>query len=618
MTATTLHGELNLSTDAGTFGMSNLGNTGGTTGVVSSVGNKVLFVGGSNVTISQSLNANSATLSFIAASQTVQPIGTGSFGVGTGGNTAGSTGQISGTSPSVIFVAQGALSASQSTAAGAATISLSAPAQTVQPIGTGSFGVSTIGNTAGTTGQATGTSPSIVFAALGALSASQSLNGASGTISLSAPAQTVQPIGTGSFGMSNVGNTAGTSGQATGTSPSVVFVASGAISASQSVNGASATLTLSAPAQTIQPIGTGTFGSNAAGSSVSGTSPAFFLAANGNITFSASTSSNSVTMSISALPEGTVSIGMSNVGNTAGTSGQVTGTSPSYVFAGAGIATLSQSTAGNAGTLTISVPAESNSFGMSNLGATAGTSGTISGSNLQLYFAGTNGMLLSQSVNGNSATISIQQSFVSTLSLYSGVATASQTMTTGQFIFCPFNVSSPIKLSALVAVGFANFRAAGIGSVSVTYGGDVQIFSSTGSTLSNVATASFTSSGSAVGTGVGSVSIAPNGAFSVSNTCPQATLSPGIYWIALHGHGAVVATATSNATQTVQLTLSLGFQPLFGSNVQLAQITNFMPVMGQGSWTSTGTGFTSIQSLLTSDVAVTSAQLVPVVQLRGA
>ena len=61
--------EINLSKQASgnqTLGMSNLGNTAGTTGVVSSVLNELLLAGGSNVTLSQSISLNSATITINA------------------------------------------------------------------------------------------------------------------------------------------------------------------------------------------------------------------------------------------------------------------------------------------------------------------------------------------------------------------------------------------------------------------------------------------------------------------------------------------------------------------------------------------------------------------------
>lgn len=76
-----------------TLGMSNLGNTSGTTGVVSGSALRYLFAGGNNVTLSQSINASSATVTISAANQTVQTQNL--FNLTLSGNTAGAMAQVS-------------------------------------------------------------------------------------------------------------------------------------------------------------------------------------------------------------------------------------------------------------------------------------------------------------------------------------------------------------------------------------------------------------------------------------------------------------------------------------------------------------------------------------------
>src|SRR5277367_1960151 len=88
---------------------------------------------------------------------------------------------------------------------------------------------------------------------------------------------------------------------------------------------------------------------------------------------------------------GTNTAGMSNLGNTAGTSGVVTGAAIELLLAGGNNITLSQSILGSNATVSIIGGAGGGGgatmvFGASNLGNTAGTSGTISGSNLQYLF----------------------------------------------------------------------------------------------------------------------------------------------------------------------------------------------------------------------------------------
>lgn len=76
-----------------TFGMSNLGNTSGTTGVVSGSAIRYAFAGGNNVTLSQSINASSGTITISAANQTVQTQNL--HNVTLSGNTSGVMAQVS-------------------------------------------------------------------------------------------------------------------------------------------------------------------------------------------------------------------------------------------------------------------------------------------------------------------------------------------------------------------------------------------------------------------------------------------------------------------------------------------------------------------------------------------
>lgn len=72
------------------FGMSNLGNTSGTTGVVSSSGARMLLVGGNNVTLSQSINGSAVTITISA-------------GAGGGGGIAIGAGTQTATSGTIVF-----------------------------------------------------------------------------------------------------------------------------------------------------------------------------------------------------------------------------------------------------------------------------------------------------------------------------------------------------------------------------------------------------------------------------------------------------------------------------------------------------------------------------------
>jgi hypothetical protein len=131
-----------------------------------------------------------------------------------------------------------------------------------------------------------------------------------------------------------------------------------------------------------------------------------------NITLSGSTAADAATVVISAgAGGGSQTLGMSNLGNTVGTSGVISAAAVRMLFAGGNNITLSQSINGASATVTISGAAAptvySNTFGMSNLGNTVGTSGVVSASQVRVLFAGGNNITLSQSTNGASATITI-------------------------------------------------------------------------------------------------------------------------------------------------------------------------------------------------------------------
>ena len=92
-------------------GVGTVGNTAGTSGTFSS--GTVFFAGGNNITASQSTGPSGATLSIVGASHMVN-------GISTGGNTAGTTGFVS--VGSYLFVGGNNVTLSQSTGANGATV----------------------------------------------------------------------------------------------------------------------------------------------------------------------------------------------------------------------------------------------------------------------------------------------------------------------------------------------------------------------------------------------------------------------------------------------------------------------------------------------------------------
>ncbi|MBI4032757.1 hypothetical protein HY374_03565 [Candidatus Berkelbacteria bacterium] len=132
------------------------------------------------------------------------------------------------------------------------------------------------------------------------------------------------------------------------------------------------------------------------------------LAGGNNLTLSQTGSS--ITFSVFNQSQESHTLGMSNLGNSSGTSGMATGPQVQFLLAGGNNVTLSQSLSGASATITISAAAqtvESQTVGMSNLGNTSGTSGVASGGQIRLLLAGGNSVTLSQSIDGASATVTI-------------------------------------------------------------------------------------------------------------------------------------------------------------------------------------------------------------------
>lgn len=152
------------------LGASNTGNTAGNTGV--STGIDWVIAGTNNITVSESTAAGGPNTLWLSAPNAG---GAGQFsgGVSTGGNTAGDTG-VTGTR--LVFVGSNSISLSQATDANGGTITFNdgGPKQF-------SAGVSTMGNTGGSTG-VTGTR--LVFVATNGLSLSQATDANGGTITV--------------------------------------------------------------------------------------------------------------------------------------------------------------------------------------------------------------------------------------------------------------------------------------------------------------------------------------------------------------------------------------------------------------------------------------------------
>lgn len=397
------------------IGVSNLGNTQGNTGVVTF--GSVVFAGIGAATLSQATGPGGATISINVPVQAAQSVQTQNlFDFTISGNTLGAGALVS----SGTLTLAGGANITLSQAGNAITIVGPAPAG-----GAFSAGASNLGNTAGSTG-VTGTR--LVFVGANSVTLSQSTDANGGTLSIVGVAsatnvarvESVNVVGTvprwahedhqhlGVWNLSFSGNTIGNFFAGAG---SVAFAGGNNITLSGVSVAGGQTVTISAANQTVQTqnLFALTISSGTAGVGALISSGTLTLAAGANITLSQN-AGNAITIIGPAPSGGAFSAGVSTGGNTLGSTG-ISGTQ--LVLAGGNSITLSQSTGPNGATVTISgatvaaQTAESQTFGMSNLGNTAGTSGVISGPQLRMVVVGGPNITASQSINGSSATISL-------------------------------------------------------------------------------------------------------------------------------------------------------------------------------------------------------------------
>ena len=412
-------GSYSITAGLDTLGMSNLGNTSGTSGVVSGGQVQLVFAGGNNVTLSQSISSNSGTITISAASQSAE---SNSIGMSNLGNTSGTTGVVSGNQFRMVLAGGNNVTLSQSLNGASGTITVSAANQSVQTQGL----IQAISGTNSTGGASSFSGSGAVLAQANGFSFIVSNNSISGSYTV--PTVTA---GSDTFGMSNLGNTLGTSGVVSGDSVRMLFAGGNNITLSQSLNGASGTITISAASQTNQTIGLYA-GGNTTGQSSSSTFDARSLSFSGAGVASVGYSGGSVIISVPAGGgggDGFNIVSMLSSTSGGGTAGATFSTLSGSIglMAGSNI-TLSQTS----NTIVInaqSQSAESNTFGISNLGNSIGTSGIISGNKVQMLFAGGNNITLSQSLNGSSGTITISAAAQTTQSAIKGFG-ASNTGTT--------------------------------------------------------------------------------------------------------------------------------------------------------------------------------------------
>lgn len=397
-----------------TLGMSNLGNTSGTSGVVSGSAIRLLFAGGNNITLSQSLDAGnlSGTVTISAFNQTEQT--QNRFDMTLAGNsTSAGAGFILISSGTATIAGGNNITLSQN--GNALTISAFNQTGTIPVVSNAIQDV----NTATNSGTATSQFAAHDHAHRG--QAGWDVNGIAstfyGTQQLSAG--NLMSIATGGNSTRGSAQFINVLSSATTVSEVATANAIGAMASrfaleghqhrgqiGMDVNGIASTFygTVQASAGNLMSIATG-------GASTRGSLQFINLLSSATTVSSVATANAIGAMASRFALEGhqhagVGRIGVSTLGNTIGSTTLLHGAS--VYLAGGNNITLSQSTdAGNNITITFSGGAGGAgnfSAGMSNLGNTSGTSGTVS--NL-LVLAGGNNITLSQSVNGQSATVTI-------------------------------------------------------------------------------------------------------------------------------------------------------------------------------------------------------------------
>ena len=414
---------------------------------------QVVFSNSNNITFGLASDAGGNGTVTASFNQTVQQ-GVTAIGVSTGGNTLGNTGTTQGT---VVFAGIGNITLSQVTAAGSnATITISG-SQSTGPSGIAagtqtatsgtvifsnsnglSFGMSgslTVTATADyvrsiSAGGADATGNRVIFS--NSNNVSFGANGATITASASfAGGQAVSGIG-----VSTGGNTAGNTGTTFGT---YVLAGVGGVTLSQSTAAGSVATVSISMTQSTGPAAI------AAGTQTA-TSGTIVFSNSNNITFGMSGSTR-VTASFSQTVQPAVSgIGVSNVGNTAGNTGTTLGT---YVLAGAGGVTLSQSTAaGSLATVSISMTQSTGPAAIA-AGTQTATSGTV-------VFSNSNGVIFGMS-NSSVVTASVTAGGSSgSITAFSQWAEFNTNWTISNATMSMQKVSMPMYLSATAGVIMMN------------------------------------------------------------------------------------------------------------------------------------------------------------------
>ena len=347
---------------------------GNTLGTPESIHGSIYLSGGANISLGQT-------------GQTIEIIGAAGGGTGVDGLNRISAGtQLAGTLATILFANSNNITFGMSNSS-VITASYTAPvvSNALQSVGfstnsgtnvsrfaaddhihagIGALGVSSDG--VGTTGSKQGT---FWLSGGNNLTLSQlSSNNGSHTILFSVPTPAAQTVESQSIGMSNIGNTSGTTGIASGGQVRFLFAGGNNVTLSQSINGASRTITISAFNSVPQ---TGI--SSIVGSDATYTSGSVQFSGSNMVTVKSSANQRIIIDAIQT----NQTLGLYAVGNTTGESSSSTFDARTVSYIGQGIASVGYS----AGSILISVPSGGGAGdGVNILAAgtqTANTTGTV-------------------------------------------------------------------------------------------------------------------------------------------------------------------------------------------------------------------------------------------------
>jgi hypothetical protein len=376
-------------------GVSNLGNTAGTTGTV---GGQLVFVGGANITLSESKAGAYGTVTII-----------GGAGAGGGGIAASAAG-ASVSDGTVVWSNSNNVSFGMAGSTITATATFAGGGDAIRGIAAGGSTASTstvnFSNANGVSfGFGAAGNSTVITASHNALTSQSNQNAVASNGNFNFQTISFSNAGGVSFGTSAgsaifgsvvtsyrasndaVGlNTAQSNVTWTVNSSGISLDARGYAGTGTSATNASITLNSNGLAISVAaPGGGGNFsagvstGGNTAGDTgITGTRLVFV--GSNNVTLSQATDANGGTISFNAAGGGAgqFSAGVSNLGNTAGATG-ITGTQ--NVFVGSGVVSLSQTTGANGGTISILAPATSS------LSGTGGISLSTNGSTISIGYA---------------------------------------------------------------------------------------------------------------------------------------------------------------------------------------------------------------------------------------